>query len=85
MVLPGTHDTGTYHLDYELSPGVEKWVQDVIDLMQKIGIDEPFVVIHDWAQSQYYDVYHQLYMYGKFLLLSYLFRIYIERIFHFRY
>lgn len=44
ITFPGTHDSGTYRLDYDISVDAPKWVIDLIDFLKAIGIDEPLEV-----------------------------------------
>lgn len=64
MVLPGTHDTGTYLLMDSLerdTDSLPEFVRHLIEVLQKdFGIREPYKIIREWARTQSYRVYDQL-------------------------
>lgn len=67
LVVPGTHDTGTYALIEQLAPDVNVWVQDLLVTLRKMGVEKPYQVIKGWADTQNSDVYTQLYKGARFL------------------
>eukprot|EP01130_Rhizamoeba_saxonica_P015160 TRINITY_DN6751_c0_g1_i1.p1 TRINITY_DN6751_c0_g1~~TRINITY_DN6751_c0_g1_i1.p1 ORF type:complete len:392 (+),score=64.95 TRINITY_DN6751_c0_g1_i1:150-1178(+) len=69
ITLPGTHDTGTYNLTFDLQDKnfLEPWVVEIIEYLERIGIEEPLKVILRWAVTQKYNVYEMLWNGIRFL------------------
>jgi hypothetical protein len=60
LVLPGTHDSGSFNLTKEVVEGVtSEFYRDVIEIAEGLGVPIwDFTV--PWALAQDYDVYMQL-------------------------
>ncbi|KAL6060784.1 PI-PLC X domain-containing protein 2 [Balamuthia mandrillaris] len=67
MVIPGTHDSGAYHLYDQIAPGTPDWLRQLLDYLQREGIFYPESIIRHWAQSQRLDIYQQLLAGVRFL------------------
>lgn len=71
MVLPGTHDSGTYNLTDSIERDPDDLPELVVELIKILqddfGILEPYDIIKTWAKTQQYDVYGQLVRGNRFV------------------
>jgi hypothetical protein len=71
MVLPGTHDSGTYNLTDTIERDPDDLPEIVVQLIKILqndfGILEPYDIIKTWAKTQKYNVYEQLLRGNRFL------------------
>jgi hypothetical protein len=66
ITLPGTHDSGTFALQENFSPGQDALLEDIVEIADRFGIDA-FPLIKTWATAQNLTFYEQLAFGARFI------------------